>query len=145
MPPVDAVFRESFVIATQRRGLVLVTASVADVVARSGVREGLATVFVHHTSASLLIQENASADVPGDLQTFFDALVPDGDPRYRHVEEGPDDMSAHVRSSLTSTSLGIPVANGCLDLGTWQGVWLWEHRTTAHRRRVSVVVLGTTA
>jgi secondary thiamine-phosphate synthase enzyme len=119
-----------------------ITRHVVDVVGRAGVVEGLATVFVHHTSASLVIQENASPEVPVDLETFLGGLVPDGDRRYRHVDEGPDDMSAHVRSVLTSTSLGIPVAGGRLDLGTWQGVWLWEHRTTRHERRVSVVVVG---
>jgi secondary thiamine-phosphate synthase enzyme len=143
VPVVDVVFRESFIVPTQQRGLQNITRRVADVVDRAGATDGLATVFVHHTSASLIIQENASREVTVDLETFLGGLVPDGDRRYRHVDEGPDDMSAHVRSVLTSTSVGIPVAAGRLDLGTWQGVWLWEHRTTPHERRVSVVVVGT--
>jgi len=142
VPAVDVVRRESFVVPTPGRGLVNVTRAIADVVARAGASEGLATVFVHHTSASLIIQENASPEVPLDLETFLGGLVPDGDRRYRHVDEGSDDMSAHVRSALTATSVGIPVAAGRLDLGTWQGVWLWEHRTAPHERRVSVVVVG---
>jgi secondary thiamine-phosphate synthase enzyme len=142
VPTVDVVQRESFVVSTPGRGLQNITRFVQDVVARAGAADGLATVFVHHTSASLVVQENASPEVPVDLETFLGGLVPDGDRRYRHVDEGPDDMSAHVRSVLTSTSVGIPVAAGRLDLGTWQGVWLWEHRTTPHERRVSVVVVG---
>jgi secondary thiamine-phosphate synthase enzyme len=143
VPTVDVVHRESFSVKTPGRGLQDITRLVVDVVARAAAKDGLATVFVHHTSASLVIQENASPEVPLDLETFLGGLVIDGDRRFRHVDEGPDDMSAHVRSALTATSLGIPVARGSLDLGTWQGVWLWEHRTTPHERRVSVVVVGT--
>jgi secondary thiamine-phosphate synthase enzyme len=142
VPVVDVVFRESFTLTTPGRGMNDITRRVAELIQRAGVHEGLATVFVHHTSASLVLQENASPEVPVDLETFLGALVPDGDRRYRHVDEGPDDMSAHVRSALTSTSVGIPVAAGRLDLGRWQGIWLWEHRTTPHERRVSVVVVG---
>jgi secondary thiamine-phosphate synthase enzyme len=142
VPPVDVVLRESFVVPTPGRGLALITPRVAEVVARAGVGDGLCTVFVHHTSASLIVQENADPDVGVDLDGFFGRLVRDGDPHFRHVDEGPDDMSAHVRAALTATSVGIPVAAGRLDLGTWQGVWLWEHRTRPHERRVSVVVVG---
>lgn len=134
--------RASFEIATQGRGTYEITDPVDAAVAESGIRDGLCTVFVHHTSASLLVNENADPQVRRDLDAFLERLVPDGDPLFRHTAEGPDDMPAHVRSVLTSTSLGIPVADGRCDLGTWQGVYLWEHRTSPHRRRVSVTVVG---
>ncbi len=134
--------RESFVVETRGRALLDVTARVADVVRRSGVRDGLATVFVHHTSASLLINENADPDVLRDLEAWLSRLVRDGDPAFVHTAEGPDDMSAHVRSALTATTLGVPVADGRCDLGTWQAIYLWEHRHAPHARRVSVVVTG---
>lgn len=127
-------------IATAGRGLQNITESVATIVAASGVEVGLAHVFIHHTSASLIIQENADPDVRTDLDAFFERLVPDGDSLYRHIDEGPDDMSAHVRSVLTATALTIPVTNGALALGTWQGLYLWEHRTSPHCRRVTVTV-----
>jgi secondary thiamine-phosphate synthase enzyme len=134
--------RESFEVETSGRSLVDLTARVRTVVARSGVTDGLATVFVHHTSASLLINENADPAVLRDLEAWMSRLVRDGDALFTHTDEGPDDMSAHVRSALTQSSLGVPVANGQLDLGTWQAIYLWEHRHRPHRRRVSVVVLG---
>ena len=127
-------------IATAGRGLQNITENVATIVAASGVEVGLAHVFIHHTSASLIIQENADPDVRTDLDAFFKRLVPDGDSLYRHIDEGPDDMSAHVRSVLTATALTIPVTNGALALGTWQGLYLWEHRTSPHSRRVTVTV-----
>lgn len=136
------VYREELHLETQGRGTEDITRRVAEVVSRSGVDEGLCTVFVHHTSASLFIGENADPNVQRDLEAFLTRLVPDGDPLFVHTAEGPDDMPAHVRSVLTATSLGIPVARGRLDLGTWQGVFLWEHRQRAHRRKVSVVVVG---
>ena len=110
--------------------------------AASGVGTGLCNVFLHHTSASLLIQENADPDVQRDLEAFFQRLVPDGDPLYRHVDEGPDDMPAHVRAALTASTLTIPVSNRALGLGTWQGIYLWEHRTQPHRRRITVTIVG---
>jgi secondary thiamine-phosphate synthase enzyme len=119
-----------------------ITAAVADVVAQAGVRCGLAQVFVQHTSCSLLITENADPDVRHDLETIIRRLVPDGDPDYRHTTEGADDMAAHARSMLTSTGLTVPVGDGRLLLGTWQGVFLWEHRVGEHVRRVVVTVLG---
>lgn len=119
-----------------------ITAAVADVVAQAGVRCGLAQVFVQHTSCSLLITENADPDVRHDLETIIRRLVPDGDPDYRHTTEGADDMAAHARSMLTSTGLTVPVGDGRLLLGTWQGLFLWEHRVGEHRRRVVVTVLG---
>jgi secondary thiamine-phosphate synthase enzyme len=115
---------------------------VADVVHGSGVGQGLLTLFVRHTSASLLIQENADRDVQGDLERFFARLVPDGDALFRHRSEGPDDMPAHVRAALTATQLSIPVDAGRLTLGTWQGIYLWEHRTRGHRREIVVHLVG---
>lgn len=128
--------------STPGRGTYDITAEVAEVVLQSGVDTGLAHVFVHHTSASLILCENADPTVRHDLERWLQKAVPDGDPLFRHVDEGPDDMPAHVRSALTSTSLTIPVAKGRLQLGTWQGLYLYEHRTAPHRRRVTVTVLG---
>jgi secondary thiamine-phosphate synthase enzyme len=108
----------------------------------SGIRTGLLTVFVRHTSASLIVQENADPEVQRDLERFLSRLVPDGDRLFRHTLEGPDDMPAHVRAALTQTSLSIPVANGTLALGTWQGVYLYEHRTSAHRRELVLHLSG---
>lgn len=135
-------YRDESIIETGGRSTVEITGFVQDVVARSGVLTGVATVFLHHTSASLFVNENADPDVRRDLEAFLSRLVPDGDALYVHTDEGPDDMSAHVRTLLTSTSLSLPVHNGRCDLGTWQGVYLWEHRHRAHRRRVSVTVVG---
>ncbi|TQK11504.1 secondary thiamine-phosphate synthase enzyme YjbQ [Herbaspirillum sp. SJZ107] len=128
--------------STRGRGTLDITGEVARVVAQAGVGAGLAHVFVQHTSCSLMITENADPDVRRDLETVLARLAPDGDPAYRHDAEGPDDMSAHVRSMLTSTGLNVPVGGGRLLLGTWQGIYLWEHRTGAHRRSVVVTVLG---
>jgi secondary thiamine-phosphate synthase enzyme len=134
--------RGELAIETKGRGTYDITRDVASVVAASKTRDGLATVFIHHTSASLIICENADPSVRRDLDAFAARLVPDGDPLFEHDDEGPDDMPAHVRSVLTQTSLGIPIASGALALGTWQGLYLWEHRTSPHRRRVSVTVIG---
>lgn len=136
------VHRASIELRTHGRGTHDLTARVQSTVAASGVREGLCNVFVHHTSASLMLCENASPDVRRDLETFLRDLVPDGDRRYVHTDEGDDDMPAHVRSVLTGSTLVIPVADGRCDLGTWQGVYLWEHRHAPHARRVTVTVLG---
>lgn len=128
------------IIDTHGRGLHEITRQLAEQVAASGVTAGLCHVFIRHTSASLLITENADPDVHRDLETFFADLVPDGDPRFVHRAEGPDDMAAHVRAALTQTQLTIPVMDARLALGTWQGVYVWEHRTRGHRRRVVVTV-----
>lgn len=133
--------RDELAIQTQGRSTTEITREVQGIVAGAGVDVGLCTVFVHHTSASLFINENADPDVRVDLERFLSRLVKDGDPLFQHTAEGPDDMPAHVRSVLTATSLSIPVVNGRLDLGTWQGIYLWEHRHAPHRRRVSVTVL----
>ena len=122
------------------RGLHNITGEIQRTIPR-GAGSGLCSVFIHHTSASLIIQENADPDVCRDLEAFFARLIPDGDPLYRHTDEGPDDMPAHVRSAITATSLSIPVRSGRLDLGTWQGVYLWEHRLSARARRVTVTLL----
>ena len=132
----------TLVVETRGRGLVDFTRAVTAWVAQSGFEAGLLTLFVRHTSASLLIQENADPDVREDLDRFFARLVPDGDPLFRHQDEGPDDMPAHVRSALTAVQLSIPLAGGRLVLGTWQGIYLWEHRLRAHRREVAVHLLG---
>ncbi|WP_435009619.1 secondary thiamine-phosphate synthase enzyme YjbQ [Tundrisphaera lichenicola] len=133
---------DSFAISTRGRGTYEITDEVARIVRGSGIDRGLCSVFVHHTSASLIICENADSSVRSDLERYFIRLVPDGDPVFRHTAEGPDDMPAHVRSILTSASLTIPVIKSNPDLGTWQGVFLWEHRTDPHRRRITVSVVG---
>lgn len=129
-------------IATPGRGLVEITGNVRACLAASGIRDGLLTLFVRHTSASLLVQENADADVRADLERFFSRLVPDGDPLFRHRSEGPDDMPAHVRAALTASQLAVPVLRGRLALGTWQGIYLWEHRLRRHTRELVVHVAG---
>ncbi len=128
--------------STAGRGTRDITDAVARVVAASGVQCGLAHVFVQHTSCSLTITENADPDVRRDLETIVARLAPDGDPAYRHDTEGPDDMAAHGRTMLTDVGLTVPVGDGRLLLGTWQGIYLWEHRTAPHRRSVVVTVLG---
>jgi secondary thiamine-phosphate synthase enzyme len=136
------MFQEELVIETWGRGSVEITEQVAAAVDASDVDDGLCHLFIRHTSASLMVNENADPAVLKDLETFMRDLVPDGDPRFRHTAEGPDDMPAHIRSVLTQTDLSIPVRGGCLALGTWQGVYLWEHRSAPHRRRVLVSVQG---
>jgi secondary thiamine-phosphate synthase enzyme len=132
---------KKFTVQTRGRGTTEVTAEVQDAVASSGISEGLCTVFIHHTSASLIINENADPDVQRDLDAFLSRLVPDGDDLFVHTMEGPDDMPAHVRTALTQTSLSIPVTGGRCALGTWQGVFVWEHRRRGHRRQVTVTVI----
>jgi secondary thiamine-phosphate synthase enzyme len=130
-------------VATRGRGLVEVTGEVVRWLAVQGIATGLLTVWCRHTSASLLVQENASPDVRADLEDFFRRLVPDGGGgRYRHDYEGPDDMPAHIRAALTQTQLSIPVAEGRPVLGTWQGIYLWEHRTRPHRRELVLHLVG---
>jgi secondary thiamine-phosphate synthase enzyme len=135
-------FTTSLILETRGRGLLEITRPVIDWVAQAGLSTGLLTLFVRHTSASLLIQENADPDVRGDLDRFFARLVPDGDPLFRHQDEGADDMPAHVRAALTAVQLSIPLIDGRLALGTWQGIYLWEHRTRPHRREVAMHLLG---
>jgi secondary thiamine-phosphate synthase enzyme len=132
----------SFTLGTQGRGTYEITDQIERIVSESKLSEGLCNVFLHHTSASLILCENADPSVRRDLERFFGRLVPDGSPEFHHTAEGPDDMPAHIRSILTQNSLCLPVASSALDLGTWQGVYLWEHRTAPHRRRITVSIVG---
>jgi secondary thiamine-phosphate synthase enzyme len=134
-------YRTSFELATTGRGTYDITRDVQRAAGAAGEVDGLAHVFVHHTSASVILCENADDTVRRDLDAFFARLVPDGDPRYTHDAEGGDDMPAHLRTILTASSVELPVLRGRLDLGTWQGVYLWEHRTAPHRRRITVTLL----
>jgi secondary thiamine-phosphate synthase enzyme len=134
--------QETITVKTRGPELLEMTESVARVVAAAEIGVGLATVFCQHTSASLLIQENADPDVQRDLAAFFRRLVPEGDPLFIHTTEGPDDMPAHVKAALTQTSLAIPLSSGRMVLGTWQGIYLFEHRTVPHTRRIMVHVVG---
>lgn len=136
------VFQERLSIITQGRGTYSITGAVQELVRKSGVQTGLCNVFIHHTSASLILCENADPDVRTDLERFMRRLVPDGDSMFEHVAEGPDDMPAHVRSILTAVEHTLPVTRGRCTLGTWQGVYLWEHRTTGYRRELTVTVSG---
>lgn len=127
-------------IQSRGQGLHEITSEIASAVAEAGVREGLCTVFIQHTSASLTIQENADPSARRDLERWLNRLVPENDPLYTHTVEGPDDMPSHIKAILTATSLSIPVVDGRLALGTWQGIYLWEHRTQGHARRIVVHV-----
>ena len=124
------------------QGLYDITAQVSSAVASSGVQEGLATVFIQHTSASLLIQENADPAVQADLQNWLSRLVLENDPLYTHTQEGPDDMPAHIKGALTAVQVAVPVMQGAQALGVWQGVYLWEHRHSARTRSIIVNVMG---
>ncbi|MEO8809071.1 MAG: secondary thiamine-phosphate synthase enzyme YjbQ [Rhodanobacter sp.] len=140
--PACHVAQSGFTVHTRGRGFSEITRQVADAVAASHVDTGIANIFLAHTSCSLLLGENADLTVRDDLERWFARIVPDGDPIFRHDAEGPDDMPAHVRSTLAGVSLGIPVQGGSLLLGTWQGIYLWEHRLQPHQRKLSVTVLG---
>lgn len=135
-------FTHRLEIRTRGKGLYPFTREVAQWVASTGVETGLLTVFIQHTSASLLMQENADPDVVLDMADFFERLVPEDDPRYRHTLEGPDDMPSHIRSALTQTSLSIPVIGGRMSLGTWQGLYVFEHRSSAQRRSLVLHLMG---
>lgn len=140
--PAARVFASGFTVHTRGRGFTDISDQVREALSASGIHAGLAQVFVHHTSCSLLLGENADPEVRADLERFFARLIPDGDPLFRHDTEGPDDMPAHIRSILTGASVSIPVHAGKLALGTWQGVYLWEHRTQPHQRKITVTVIG---
>lgn len=129
-------------VQTGGRGFHDITTQVQDQVAVSGVQTGLCTLHLQHTSASLLIQENADPDVRRDFERFFERLVPDGDPMFSHTVEGEDDMPAHIRTALTTVNLGVPIEKGRLTLGMWQGIYVWEHRREPHRRSIAVHVIG---
>ncbi len=128
-------------IETRGKGLHEITAAVQGAVTASGLQEGLCTVMIQHTSASLVIQENADPSAAHDLERWLERLVSEGDPAFTHTTEGPDDMPSHIKAALTATSLGVPVSGGRLSLGTWQGIFVWEHRRRPHRRRC-VIHLG---
>jgi secondary thiamine-phosphate synthase enzyme len=136
------IYRQQLTIETRGRATIEITGQVQRAVQESGIDEGICLLFIHHTSASLIVCENADPSVRHDLENYAVRLVRDGDPAFVHDSEGPDDMSAHIRSILTATSLSIPVAAARCDLGTWQGVYLWEHRTSPHARRITITVLG---
>lgn len=134
--------QQTISIGTDGRSTIEITRQVDGVLRDSGMRQGLCHVFLHHTSASLIVTENADADVRRDLENYLARIVTDGDPAYRHDQEGPDDMSAHIRSVLTQTEITLPVSQGRLALGTWQGLYLWEHRYRAHQRRLTISLTG---
>ena len=135
-------FVATLAVETSGRSLTEITRDVTRWLAPHGISAGLLTLFVRHTSASLLVQENADPVVRADLERFFARLVPDGDAIFRHRDEGPDDMPAHVRAALTATQIAIPVRDGRLVLGTWQGIYLWEHRLRPQHREIAVHLLG---
>ena len=135
-------FQQRLSVATKVRGTVELTRDIESLVASSGAENGLCHLFLQHTSASLVLCENADPNVRSDLETFMGDLAPDGDPRFIHDQEGPDDMPAHIRSVLTQSEITIPVDNGHLAFGTWQGVYLWEHRTSGYQRTLLVTVYG---
>lgn len=136
------MFRQTLQIRTSGRGSYEITAEVERAIADSGVETGLCHLFIRHTSASLIICENADPGVRRDLDAYFDRLVPDGDPLFEHTAEGVDDMPAHIRSILTQSSLTVPVEKGRSGLGTWQGIFVYEHRLSPHRRNVTVTIQG---
>ena len=135
-------YAEELSVSTRGRGFYEITREVNGLVSVSGFKTGLVTLHVRHTSASLLIQENADPSVRTDLESIFSRLAPDADPVYEHNYEGDDDMAAHVRTALTSVSLSIPIAGGSMVLGTWQGIYLWEHRPHPHPRQIHVHITG---
>jgi len=138
------VHHEAFEIPTRGKGTLEITGRVSQALAASKIEEGIATVFVRHTSCSLVIMENADPTARADLHEFFERLVPEDTPWFEHDAEGPDDMPSHIRMVLTRTSETVPVRNGALQLGTWQGIYLFEHRRAPHRREVLVSLVGTT-
>ena len=136
------IYQNSFTVRMTGRGTTEITGRIEQLVRQSGLRTGMCHVFLQHTSASLVLCENADPAVRGDLETFLARLVRDGDSIFRHDTEGDDDMPAHIRSILTDSSLNLPISNGSLALGTWQGVYLYEHRTSPHERTILITVFG---
>ena len=136
------ILQEQIVISTNGRGTYEITDRIRDFVETSSLKQGLCHVFVHHTSASLILCENADPSVRTDLETFMLKLVPDGNPMFKHISEGADDMPAHIRSILTQVSLSIPISNGKCGLGIWQGIYLWEHRLSHHNRKITISLQG---
>jgi len=135
-------WQDSLTIHSSGRGTYEITHEIEKLIRQSGVQQGLCHIFINHTSASLIICENADQAVRQDLETFMAKLSPDGDPMFTHHDEGADDMPAHIRTVLTQSELSIPISNSASALGTWQGIYLWEHRTAPHRRYVTVTIHG---
>lgn len=135
-------YQQSFDVHSRGRGTIEITDEVERIVGAAGIAVGLVNVFVQHTSCSVVLTENADPSVRRDLETLAARWAPDGDAAYRHADEGDDDMAAHGRNILAGASLSVPVGNGEMRLGTWQGIYLWEHRTIPHRRRIVVTVIG---
>ncbi len=136
------IFQHDLTVRTSGRSTLNITADIDSVVAHSRIHTGLCHIFVQHTSASLMLCENADPDVRIDLETFMQHIVPDGHAMFLHQDEGPDDMSAHIRTVLTNPDLTVPVRQGRCHLGVWQGIYLWEHRTQSHQRRIVVTIQG---
>ena len=136
------VFQQELLISTSGRSITNITAEIQNLVAQSKIKVGTCHVFVQHTSASIMLCENADPDVRRDLETYMQHIVPDGDPMFLHQDEGPDDMSAHIRTVLTNPDLTVPVSAGQCSLGIWQGIYLWEHRTHGYQRRVIITIQG---
>ncbi|MET0052318.1 MAG: secondary thiamine-phosphate synthase enzyme YjbQ [Candidatus Thiodiazotropha sp.] len=136
------VIQDTLTLQTRGRNTYDISASIQERVRESGIRTGICQLFIRHTSASLILCENADPDVRSDLERYTSRLVPDGDPLFDHILEGPDDMSAHIRSILTNMDLSLPISEGRLALGTWQGIYLWEHRTHGHSRQVMITLYG---
>ncbi len=136
------VFQKTITLSTLGRGTSNITRQIEEIIGQSNINIGLVNIFVHHTSASLILCENADPTVRSDLEYFMEKITPDGDPMYQHRDEGPDDMSAHIRTVLTDSSLNIPISDGTSMLGIWQGVYLWEHRTHPHNRKITVTIYG---
>jgi secondary thiamine-phosphate synthase enzyme len=136
------LYQQKLQFSTRGRGTCNITREITDVVRNSGIKSGICHLFIQHTSASLIFCENADPTVQEDLDNYMAKLVKDGDSIYKHNDEGPDDMAAHIRTILTQSSLSIPVTEGKCNLGIWQGIYLWEHRTHAHRRNIAVTIMG---
>lgn len=129
-------------LATTKRGTYNITQQISEAISKSGIKNGICHIFIQHTSASLILCENADKTVREDLNNYMTKLVKDGDSAYQHKDEGPDDMAAHIRTVLTQSSLSIPILKGKCDLGMWQGIFLWEHRTKTHKRNVALTIMG---
>ncbi len=143
MPKMQRMIKQQTLqIQTRGRGTYDITRQVEQIVHESATRNGLCHLFIQHTSASLILCENADPSVRDDLEVFMARLIPDGDPTFEHIQEGPDDMPAHLRSILTNMDLTLPISNGRCALGTWQGIFLWEHRTHPHQRQVIITIQG---
>ncbi len=136
------LYQQKLRFSTRGRGTYDISSQVEDCVAKSAIQTGICQLFIQHTSASIILCENADETVREDLDRFMAKLIPDGSPLFEHMNEGPDDMPAHVRTTLTQSSISIPVSKGRCELGTWQGVYLWEHRTNCHKRNIIVTVMG---